>query len=192
MQNTLIVWRRTGKEHGEDTGFQLNSPELVDASLREKVDLLRSPSPDQDWSWWQLGDGLLVEKNLPGGDPQVLYYHIPQWRCMIVENATIPRMGPDWPWYIHIGDHEWRADLECWVFTDHFIDIFVHHDGRTHVMVDLDDLASAIDIGIVSADRASGILRDAQNVSDSIRDGDFPPSEILPIRDILRQWGLVP
>ena len=32
MQDTLIVWRRTGKEHGEDTGFRVNPPEQI-ASL---------------------------------------------------------------------------------------------------------------------------------------------------------------
>jgi len=68
VHNTLIVWRRTGKEHREDNEAQLNSQDLVDTSLREKANFLRSSSTGEDWCWWQIDEGLLVEKNLPGGD----------------------------------------------------------------------------------------------------------------------------
>ena len=191
VHDTLIVWRRTGKEHGEDTGFRANPPEIVDASLRRKADDFRR-APPSEWSWWRFSDNLLVEKNLPGGDQQVLYYHLPERHCMIVENATIPRLGPDWTWYVHMGDLEWRSDLECWVFTDLFIDVLVHRDCRTHTLVDLDDLAQAIDIGLLTPDRASGTLRHAQTLIDTIRSGDFPPPQILSCRETLHRRGLVP
>ena len=188
MENTLIVWRRTGKEHGEDAGFRASPPEVIDASLRRKVDESRL-SPASEWSWWRFSDSLLVEKNRPDGDPNVLFYHLPERHCMIVENATMPRLGPDWTWYVHIGDLEWRSDLKCWVFTDLFIDVLVHRDCRTHTLV---DLAEAIDIGLITADQAGSTMRYAQTVIDTIRSGDFPPQEILPCREALRCQGLVP
>ncbi len=36
-EETLVVWRRLGKEHGEETGFRVNPPEVVEAHLREKT-----------------------------------------------------------------------------------------------------------------------------------------------------------
>ena len=191
MQDTLIVWRRTGKEHGEDTGFRVNPPEVIDANLRRKADDFRR-SPASEWSWWRFSEDLLVERNRPGDDPHVLYYHLPQRHCMVVENATIPRLGPDWTWYVHIGDLDCRDDLDCWVFTDLFIDILVHRDCRTHTRVDLDDLAQAIDSGLATQALAGRILRHTQTLIDTIQAGDFPPAEILPCRELLRRRGLVP
>lgn len=46
MRETLIVWRRTGKEHRENAGFQRNSPDVVEASLRAKVEDFRSVATD--------------------------------------------------------------------------------------------------------------------------------------------------
>ena len=114
MRETLIVWRRTGKEHRENAGFQRNSPDVVEASLRAKVEDFRSVATDT-WSWWQIDDQLLIEKNRPGVDwpraDEVLYYHLPDQHLLIVENAHHPQMGPEWSWYVHIGDHQWRPDL---------------------------------------------------------------------------------
>ena len=41
MENALIVWRRTGKEHGEDSGFRANPPEVIAAELRSKAETFR-------------------------------------------------------------------------------------------------------------------------------------------------------
>ena len=162
MRETLIVWRRTGKEHRENAGFQRNSPDVVEASLRAKVEDFRSVAADT-WSWWQIDDQLLIEKNRPGVDwpraDEVLCYHLPDQHLLIVENAHHPQMGPEWSWYVHIGDHQWRPDLGVWVFTDLFVDILVHQDRRQHTIVDLDDLAEAVDLGIITPAQASHTLR---------------------------------
>ena len=136
---------------------------------------------------------LLVEKNRLGrGNPNVLYYHLPKKHWIIVENATISHLGPDWTWYVHIGDVNWNPSLDCWIFTDLFIDILVHRDCRTHTLVDMDDLAQAIDVGLAPLSQVTHILRHTQTLIDSIQSGDFPPPEIMPCREALRQQGLVP
>jgi hypothetical protein len=35
MEKTLVVWRRLGKEHGEHSGFRVNTPDVVKRHLRE-------------------------------------------------------------------------------------------------------------------------------------------------------------
>ena len=194
MQETLIVWRRTGKEHGESTGFQLNPPAVVEASLRRKVADFRAVAADT-WSWWQIDDGLLIEKNRPGVDwpraDEVLCYHLPALHCLIVERAFNQRMGPEWSWYVHIGDHEWRQDLDAWVFTDLFADLLVHDDRRQHTVVDLDDLAQAVEMTIISATQAADVLRHTQALVDCVTAGEFPPTPIRPWRQRLEDRGLI-
>jgi hypothetical protein len=191
FKKTLIVWRRTGKEHREDTGFTVNTPEVVKESLITKRDKFQQTS-EADWSWWQFNDDLLVEKNRPGNDPNVLYYHLLKYHWIIVENATIAHLGSEWTWYVHIGDTVWDKNLDCWVFTDLFIDVLVHRDCRTHTLVDMDDLAQAINIGLALPNRVAHILHHTQTLVETIHSGNFPPPEILPCRDELRKQGLVP
>ena len=191
FKKTLIVWRRTGKEDREDETFKVNPPEVVRQSLIDKRDKF-SQTSDDNWTWWYFNDELIVERNRPGNDPNVLYYHLPKRQWIIVENATIAHLGPDWTWYVHIGDTAWDDDLDCWVFTDLFIDVLVHRDCRTHTIVDMDDLAQAIDVGLAPPKQVAHILRHTQILIETIQSGNFPPPEILPCREILRQQGCVP
>ena len=69
MKKALIVWRRTGKEHGEGS-FRVNPPMVVDEHIRGKVERLRA-TPEEDWRWWQLSDEVLVE--IPEPSEQELY-----------------------------------------------------------------------------------------------------------------------
>ena len=194
LQDTLIVWRRTGKEHGESSGFQLNPPDVVEASLQTKVAIARNV-PADTWSWWQASDELLIEKNRPEVDwpraEEVLYYHLPQQHCLIVENAYNRRLGREWSWYVHIGDHTWRADLKAWVFTDLFADVLIHEDCRQHTVVDLDDLAQAVQLQIISTEQATATLRHTQALIDSVTAGEFPPEQIRPWRGHLQEHGLI-
>lgn len=194
MQETLIVWRRTGKEHGENTGFQLNPPDVVEASLQRKVEDFRTV-PRETWSWWQIDEELLIEKNRPGEAwpraDEVLYYHLPALHCLIVERAFNKRMGPEWSWYVHVGEHQWRQDLDAWVFTDLFADLLVHDDRRQHTVVDLDDLAQAMDLGIITATRAADVLRHTQTLVDRVTAGEFPPAIIRPWRQRLENRDLI-
>ena len=117
---------------------------------------------------------------------------MPKRHLIIVENATIAHLGPDWTWYIHIGDTAWDNALNCWVFTDLFIDVLLHRDCHTHTLVDMDDLAQAIDIGLAPPEQVARILRHTQTLIKTIQSGNFPPPEILPCREELSKQGLVP
>jgi hypothetical protein len=190
VKDTLIVWRRTGKEHGEEA-FRLNTADVVDRSLRHKVEAMR-PTAESQWRWWQLSEDLLAEKGGPNSDPGLCFYYLPERHWVVAENAISGSMGPDWPWYVHVADVDWRADLGSWVFTDLFVDVLVHADRRTHTVVDLDDLALAIDLGLVAPDQAARILEHTQRLIDAIRAGDFPPPEGSRGREQLQSRGLLP
>ena len=111
MDKTLIIWRRLGKEHGETPKFVVNTPDVVDSHLQDKLDRFRA-TPDNDWRWWQVSDDLLVERPFPdtGFGPDTCIYYLPRERWVVVENSVFPGRL-DWPWYIHIGDTVWNADL---------------------------------------------------------------------------------
>ena len=109
--------------------------------------------PDDDWRWWQISVDLLVERPLPGigyGRETVIFY-LPRRNWGIIEHACFPSLGPDWPWYVHVGRTGWDEEHECWVFTDLFCDVIVQADRRTHTVLDLDELANAFRLGLVSA-----------------------------------------
>ena len=61
MHRTLVVWRRLGKEHGEEAGFRVNPPEIVDKHIQDKVIRFRSADP-ADWRWWQVDHDVIVER----------------------------------------------------------------------------------------------------------------------------------
>ena len=84
MKKTLIVWRRTGKEHGEDS-FQVNPPTRVDAHIRSKIERIRG-TLDADWRWWQLNDEVLVEIPEPGQQykPSTRIYYLPKRHCVAI------------------------------------------------------------------------------------------------------------
>ena len=41
LQKVRIVWRRTGKEHGEDS-FQVNPPEVVEKPILSKIEQINN------------------------------------------------------------------------------------------------------------------------------------------------------
>lgn len=189
MEKTLIVWHRFGKEHGEDN-FQVNSPEVIAQSLKNKVDKFSQTAPS-DWCWWKISDDLLVEKNRPGKDPNVLFYHLIKHHVLIIENATHPDLDADWTWYVHIGDTYWHPDLNAYVFQDLFIDVLVHKNNHAHTVVDLDDFAYAIEIGLITPNQSAHILRQTQNLINTIQAKQFPPPELATCREQLAQAGLL-
>lgn len=185
MDRTLVVWRRLGKEHGEDSGFRANPPDVVETHIRTKVEAFRK-TPSADWRWWQVNEDLLVER--PNREARCradgLIHYLPRRNWVILENAEFPNLV-GWPWYVHIGDVAYRADLEAWVFSDLFVDVVVRSDNRTHSVVDLDDLTHAHELGIIDDPVLARSLASTQELVDLIRGGDFPPAEIRGA-DVLR------
>lgn len=189
MQKTLIIWHRFGKEHGEDE-FRVNSPEIIAQNLKNKVDKFNQ-TPASDWCWWQLSDDILIETSRPGKNPNVLYYYLIKKHILIVQNTTIPHLGPDWTWYVHIGDTRWHPELNAYVFQDLFVDVLVHKDNQTHTVVDLDDFAKAIDLGLITLKKSAHILRHTQNLVNTLQADQFPPPELASYRTQLTQAGLL-
>lgn len=178
MDQTLIIWRRFGKEHGENSGFRVNPPETVQQHLQNKAVSFRT-TPEADWRWWQVDEHLLLE--ITPGSPQT-YFYLPEQRWVLVHYPEGLSIGPEWSWYIHIGDISYDERFACWVFTDLFADAIVQEDGRTHSMLDLDDVGTAYTLGLITADMMVSILTDTQRLIDEIRAGNFPP---IAVRDAL-------
>ena len=179
LERTLVVWRRLGKEHGEGLGHQVNPPDVVSRHVADKV-ARACNQPDDDWRWWQISDDLIVERPLPGigYSPETAIYYLPRRKWAIIENMCLPRLGPDWPWYVHVGRTCWDDDHGCWVFTDLFCDVIVQADRRTHTVLDLDELANAFRLGLVSAAGMADVLDSTQELVDMIYAGECPPAEL--------------
>jgi len=177
MKKTMVVWRRLGKKHGEDSGFRLNSSEVVSAHIRSKVEAFRG-TPADDWRWWQASEEVIVEKPLAGVGfgPNTIIYYLPHRNWVIVEDADLPGR---WSWYVHIGDITYDQDHSVWVFTDLFCDVIVKKDKSTHSVLDLDELGKALEMGLIANAQMTRILTDTQKLIDLVRSGGFPPMELL-------------
>lgn len=61
-------------------------------------------------------------------------------------------------WYCDIVDYEYSPEQNSLIVTDLLADVVVYPDGRVKVM-DLDELAEALDKGIISTELLSACLR---------------------------------
>lgn len=179
-----IVWRRTGKEHGEDTGYHVNPPETIRDSLRAKM-VAQRDTPEAEWRWWQLSDDLLLEVPAPGrhynATSKIVY--LPDRHLTVVSDfrfdlAERADDGQLLYWYAHIGPTVFDAELDAWVFTDHFVDVFITRNGTGCRVADLDDLAEAAGVGLIDTPTLADILRRTQALLDDIHEGRFPYPEI--------------
>jgi hypothetical protein len=190
MEKTLVIWRRFGKEHGEGQGFRVNPPEMVDAHLRAKVEMFRQ-TPPQEWRWWQLSDEVIVERNGAevGMGESTLIFYLPKRHWVLMYMPAWTYLSLDWTWLVHIGDIEFDPRYDCWVFTDLFADVIVQEDNSTHRVLDLDDLADALEIGLVDVPTTARILRATQELVNLIASGGFPPRELLGHEGALQSLG---
>lgn len=186
-----MVWRRFGKEHGEEGGFKLNSPDVVSAHIQQKVDKFRQ-TPADDWRWWQLSDEIIIEKpSLKAGlaHPKIIYYLIPKNWALVEDPGFY--YGEELGWYVHVGDLTYDGIRGCWIFTDLFCDVIVKKDNRTHSVLDLGDLGYALELGLITANKTAQILTDTQKLIDLVRSGDFPPKEIYDSQKALDELGWI-
>ncbi|HVG01195.1 MAG TPA: hypothetical protein VND68_15250 [Chloroflexia bacterium] len=185
----IAVWWRFGKEHSEEE-FRVNDPSVVAAHLDEKLARFRQADADA-WPWWQEG-GLLVEKPTPDSwlynSDTLIYYLVERGLC-VVENIHAPDWGDEWRWYVHIADVFYDGEREAWIMKDLFCDVIVHEDCRRYRVLDLHDLANALDIGLISPPQASDILRRTEEVLRSIERGEFPYPEMVRGAEICRGLG---
>jgi hypothetical protein len=184
MQRVNIVWRRLGKEHGEKQGLRLNGEDVVQEHIRTKLQQQRAHS-DVDWRWWRIGEDILAERPLPGygyGTNTTIYY-LPSQDLCVVENIALPGKAAQYPYYIHIGETKYDATLDCWIFTDWFVDVLVAEDRRRFTVWDLDDFAEAFEKGLISGDNTRRILRSTAQAVCMVEEGRFPPVAILATKD---------
>ena len=192
LEKTLIVWRRLGKEHGEHSGFQINSDETVDSHISDKAEAFRK-TPESSWRWWKHSDSLLVEKPLIPLDSaafteRTLIFYFPKQNWVIMQDVLL-RMYQSESWYIHIGDIEFDERYRCWVFTDLFCDVVVAPDCRDHTVLDLDDLADVFELGLVDGETVRRVLRATQKAVDMVQQNRFPPKEIEIVQPHLKSLG---
>lgn len=182
LKPTMIVWWRYGKEHPLEEGDELrcNPPEMVAAHIDEKLALFRA-TPDTAWRWWQVDDDLLIER----GDPETPHsgldtciYYLPALGLTIIENIHLPPPYDEWKWYIHLCDIFYDEARKSWIEKDLFCDILVAADNQTHRVLDLADLGDGLDLGLVSPDEASEILRKTHSALARIAAGEFPFAEV--------------
>lgn len=191
MDKTLVVWRRLGKEHGENQGYRLNPPELVDDHIRSKVEAFRQ-TPEDAWRWYQVSENLIVEngaKSIFTGEDTVVYY-LPSKGWLLMDQPQWSTLNPKlWRWMAHIGDTTFDPKYGCWVFTDLFADVIIKQDNFSHEVLDLDDLAQAMEMGLVDQGQTIRILRSTQELVNLIRAGEFPPKEVRDCRQHLEELG---
>jgi hypothetical protein len=93
-------------------------------------------------------------------------------RCFVLlkENAILARepwMGESWRdcWYVDLVTIDVDADtIEA---EDRYVDLIVGRTGPTFKVIDLDDLAQAVDAGAITAPQAADTLRDLQRFLDA-------------------------
>ena len=174
MNKTLVVWRRLGKEHGEDCGYRVNSQDVINKHINDKI-VSFSKTSDSAWRWWQINENLIIETsgNFSQLDKKKSFYYLPHKNWLIIENFSL-----NWKWYIHIGNMVFDKERNCWIFTDWFSDVIVKSNDVSHSVLDLDELGQALSLGLIDSKQMIEILSSTQELVDSIRNDNFPPKEI--------------
>ena len=188
MKKTRIIWRRTGKAHGEDA-FKVNPPDIIAASLGAKLARFAAP---KTWRWWQFNDEVLVEVPTPNQHykPTTRIYYLPRRHCVAIADL---RFGgnrrerfdyePELYWYLHIADIAFAPTYDAWVFTDLFTDVLASRDGLIYRVKDLDDLAEVLQLGLIDPTKAATILRHTQDLLETLRTNHFPFPELQAAMD---------
>lgn len=185
MKRSLVVWWRYGKEHDPAAGaFRVNPPGVVSAHIDQKIAAARR-WPAADWRWWQVDDELLVERADPSSvsgfafGPDTRIYYLLRRGLAVIENIHFAEPNLRWTWYMHVADIFWDAARDCWIKQDLFADILVDRGGREMLVIDLDDVATGLDLGLLTPPHASTVLRTTNAAVRAIEGGDFPFPEIV-------------
>lgn len=190
LERTMVIWWRFGKEHGEEE-FQANPKDIIDAHLDDKVTRFGT-TPESQWRWWTVNRELIVERPGPnkyGFGPDTRIFYLPSTGMTIIEDIDFAHLRDQWKWYIHIADIYYDPKRNCWINKDLFCDILVAPDGRTHQILDLDDLGVALTKDIVTSREVSDILHRTDLAIDLISLGGLPLPEMGPGHIAFDQLG---
>ncbi len=190
FHKTMVVWRRLGKEHGEHQGFQLNPPQVVERHLLTKLEQFRA-CPPSDWRWWQVADDFVMEKPPTdvGIKPTSVTYYLPEQGWTIMEDVAFPGLAPDWFWYVHISQLDFSEKYRAWIMTDLFADMLIARDGHRHTVMDLDELADAEQMHLITVAQLRMALQSCQKLINLINQREFPPTEIRQSMGYLQSLG---
>ena len=189
-KKTLVVWWGYGKEHDGDD-LRLNSYEVIASHLDAKIASFRATS-SEEWQWWQVDADLLIEHPKPSSrwcGPDTRIYYLVKRGLGIIENIHYPPPDNRWKWYIHLADIFYDPARECWIMKDLFSDILVGGDNRICRVVDLDDLADALDLGLLTLAQTSDVLRRTDLTLTAIAKSTFPFPEIERGRAVCKKFG---
>ena len=75
-------------------------------------------------------------------------------------------------WYCDIVEHTWDEKNDTFVFTDLLADVIVYPDGFVKV-VDIDELADAVEEGLLSPEKLNRVLRTLNSLLDIIYKKEF-------------------
>jgi hypothetical protein len=192
MRPAHIVWWRYGKEHDPGgSAFQVNPPQVVAAHIDQKLARLRA-LPAEAQTGRQVDEGLLIEKARPDAyafGPDTRVYYLVARGLAVVENIRFPPPDERWSWYVHLARITFDAGRDCWIKQDLFADVILDRAGREALVIDLDDLATALDLGLVTPAETSAILRQTDAVVRAIHAGAFPFPEIERARAACKVLG---
>jgi hypothetical protein len=192
MKPTHIIWWRYGKEHdpGGQT-FQVNPPALVADHMDKRMARRRALPPEQE-PCWEVDDGLLLERADPAGfhyGPDTRFHYLVRQGLLVVENIHLEPPNEHWAWYIHVADIYFDAARQCWINQDMFADILVDRTGQQSLVVDLDDMATALDLGLLTPEQASRVLRNTDAAVKAMERGEFPFPELVRGQAACRELG---
>lgn len=188
----MIVWWKFGKEDaGSQEDLRIFPPEVVAAQIEKRLAYYRA-FPESDWRWWQVSDTLLVERPVANGrtytEDTRIYYLIPRG-LVVVERAHFPAPYERFTWCIHLSKTYFDWERRYWLMKDLFCDILIDERNDSTEVLDLNELAQALDIGLIDIPQASEILHRTDVTLRAIRRGDFPFPEIQQARSACYELG---
>jgi hypothetical protein len=192
MKRTNIIWWRYGKEH-DPAGqtFLAHPTEMVADYLDQKLAWHRAlPSELRDC--WEVDADLLVERadlNYLHYGPDTRFHYLVRQGLLVVENIHLDPPHDHWAWYIHVADIYFDQARECWISQDMFADILVDRTGCHSLVIDLDDIATALDLGLLTPAQASRVLRNTDAALQAIERGEFPFPDLVRGQAACRELG---
>lgn len=185
MQKTLIVWWRYGKEHGAED-FRVNPPEVIAEHIASKAAAFKAEA-GADWPWWQVDDEVLIERPLPGRfSPDTRIYYLLQRGLVVIENIHFKPPDAHWKWYVHLADTTFDPAHDCWVMQDLFCDVLIDPDNQTCRLIDLVDLAEAVQVGLIDKPKTVEILRRTDQLLAAVARDSFLTPDTFPFPEIAR------
>lgn len=92
-------------------------------------------------------------------------------------------------WYCDIIEVEYDNTTDTYIFKDLLLDIRLYPDGRLNVL-DADELAEAMEKGLITSGQACCALRILSSILDMIYKGTFPPEDCAGrLKELYQQKG---